>query len=96
METTAPTSTNKAATAAVNGLCAGVAATIDRILSFGVTTRIELTAVRGASNDSPLQHFEVELPRQQSNGFQWAEGAKVRLVPSHLAVFEHSGQDWVI
>ncbi len=75
---------------------AGVAATIDRILSFGVTTRIELTAVSSASNDSPLQHFEVELPRQQSNGFQWTEGAKVRLVPSNLAVFEHSGQDWVI
>ena len=75
---------------------AGIAATIDRILSFGVTTRIELTAIRSASNDAPPQHFEVELPRQQANGYQWAEGAKVLLVPSHLAVFEHSGQDWVI
>ena len=75
---------------------AGVAATIDRILTLGVTTRIELTAVREASNDAPTQHFEVELPRQQANGFQWSEGTKVRLVPSQLAVFENSGQDWVI
>ena len=74
----------------------GVAATIDRILSFGVTSRVELTAVGSAGKDNPPQHFEVELPRQQAIGGQWAEGAKVRLVPSHLRVFEHSGQDWVI
>jgi len=74
----------------------GVAATIDRILTLGVSTRIELTSIREASNDTPLQHFEVELPRQQANGYQWAEGERVRLVPSQLAVFENSGQDWVI
>ena len=75
---------------------AGVAATIDRVLTLGVTTRVELTSIREASNDTPVQHFEVELPRLQANGLQWAEGAKVRLVPSQLAVFENSGQDWVI
>ena len=73
-----------------------MAATIDRILTLGVTTRVELTSIRDADNDAPTQHFEVELPRQQANAYQWAEGAKVLLAPSHLAVFEHSGQDWVI
>ncbi|MBS1169281.1 MAG: sulfate transporter [Burkholderiaceae bacterium] len=74
----------------------GVAAVVDRVLSFGVTSRIELTSFNEASNDAPAQHFEVELPRLQANGCQWTAGTKVRLVPSQLKVFEHSGQDWVI
>ncbi|RJX30911.1 MAG: sulfate ABC transporter ATP-binding protein [Oxalobacter sp.] len=74
----------------------GVAAVIDRVLTFGVSTRIELTALPEASNEAPLQHFEVELPRQQANGYQWSAGERVRLVPSQLTVFENSGQDWVI
>lgn len=74
----------------------GVAATIDRILTLGVSTRVELTSLGNASNDTAVQHFEVELPRLQANGCIWTEGAKVRLIPSHLAVFENSGQDWVI
>jgi sulfate/thiosulfate transport system ATP-binding protein len=74
----------------------GVAAIIDRVLRLGASSRVELTSIREASNDTPLQHFEVELPRQQVNGYQWTEGEKVRLIPSHLAVFENSGQDWVI
>ncbi|MDR1310457.1 MAG: sulfate ABC transporter ATP-binding protein [Burkholderiaceae bacterium] len=74
----------------------GVAATIERILTLGVITRIELTSLHEVSGDLPLQHFEVELPRQQVQDHQWAEGEKVRLVPSHLTVFENSGQDWVI
>ena len=75
---------------------AGVSATIDRILTRGITTRIELSSIRDNANDTLLQHFEVELPRLQMNGYQWAEGDKVRLIPSQLAVFENSGQNWVI
>ncbi|WP_205202653.1 sulfate/molybdate ABC transporter ATP-binding protein [Azonexus hydrophilus] len=65
----------------------GVAAKISRILAFGVTARIELDGVNGASG----QHFEVELTREQVLQQGPAEGQQVRLVPSRLKVFEHTG-----
>ena len=69
------------------GAVEGVAAKISRILAFGVTARIELDGVNGASG----QHFEVELTREQVLQQGLAEGQQVRLVPSRLKVFEHTG-----
>ncbi len=63
----------------------GVAARISRILSFGVTARIELDGRNGSSG----QHFEVELTRERVAALGLAEGQDVRLVPSRLKVFEH-------
>ncbi|NBN93102.1 MAG: sulfate ABC transporter ATP-binding protein [Betaproteobacteria bacterium] len=61
----------------------GVAARISRILSFGVTARIELEGSNGASG----RHFEVELTREQVTKLALHEGQAVRLVPSRLKVF---------
>ncbi|NMF88895.1 sulfate/molybdate ABC transporter ATP-binding protein [Aromatoleum petrolei] len=66
---------------------AGVAARITRILAFGVTARIELDGLNGASG----QHFEVELTQQRVAEQNLAEGQAVRLLPSHLKVFERNG-----
>lgn len=70
-----------------SGTPEGVAAKISRILAFGVTARIELDGVNGSSG----QHFEVELTREQVLQQGLAEGQQVRLVPSRLKVFEHTG-----
>ncbi len=69
------------------GEALGVAAKISRILSFGVTARIELDGVNGSSG----QHFEVELTREEVQRLNLAEGQTVRLVPSRLKVFTHPG-----
>ncbi|WP_407279952.1 sulfate ABC transporter ATP-binding protein [Aromatoleum evansii] len=65
----------------------GVAARVTRILAFGVTARIELDGLNGASG----QHFEVELTQQRVAELNLAEGQAVRLLPSHLKVFERNG-----
>ncbi|NMG27328.1 sulfate/molybdate ABC transporter ATP-binding protein [Aromatoleum evansii] len=65
----------------------GVAARVTRILAFGVTARIELDGLNGASG----QHFEVELTQQRVAELNLAEGQAVRLIPSHLKVFERNG-----
>jgi sulfate transport system ATP-binding protein len=62
----------------------GVAARISRILAFGVTARVELDGVNGASG----QHFEVEITRSRVLELGLAEGQAVRLVPSRLKLFE--------
>ncbi|MDR3322683.1 MAG: sulfate ABC transporter ATP-binding protein [Zoogloeaceae bacterium] len=64
----------------------GVAARISRILAFGVTARIELEGINGATG----QHFEVEITREQVEQQGLSEGLEVRLVPSRLKVFEHN------
>jgi len=66
---------------------AGIAARINRILAFGVTARIELDGVNGATG----QHFEVEITRQRVLELGVQEGQAVRLVPSRLKVFEREG-----
>jgi sulfate transport system ATP-binding protein len=62
----------------------GVAARIGRILSFGVSARLELDGHNGASG----RHFEVEMTRARVTELGLAEGQLVRLVPSRLRVFE--------
>lgn len=61
----------------------GVPARISRVLSFGVTARVELDGLNGASG----QHFEVELTRERVAALALAEGQTVRLQPSRLRVF---------
>ena len=65
----------------------GIAARISRVLSFGVTARVELDGVNGSSG----QHLEVEITRQRVLELGLADGQVVRLVPSRLKVFERSG-----
>ncbi|GAB4364227.1 MAG: sulfate ABC transporter ATP-binding protein [Methylohalobius crimeensis] len=65
----------------------GVAARIDRILTFGMTARIELEGLNGSDG----RHFEVELPRGRIEALNLAEGQTVRLVPSKLKVFQREG-----
>ena len=61
----------------------GVVATVSRILSFGVTARVELDGANGASG----RHFEVELTRDRLLALDLREGQTVRLAPSQLKVF---------
>ena len=62
---------------------AGIAARINRVLAFGVTARIELDGINGATG----QHFEVELTRERVLEIGLKDGQEVRLVPSRLKVF---------
>jgi sulfate transport system ATP-binding protein len=62
---------------------AGVSARIARVLSFGVTARIELDGLNGLSG----QHFEVEMTRTRVEELGLQEGQPVRLLPSQLRVF---------
>ena len=73
----------------------GVAATINRILSFGGVARIELTGLNGAQGGE-TKHFEVKLPREKVTALALADGLAVRIVPSHLRVFERNMQDYAI
>ena len=67
----------------------GVKATIDRILSFGLNSRIELSA-EVVLEDGNKQHFyEVELPRSEVLKRGLSEGQQVRIAPSQLRVFEN-------
>ncbi len=61
----------------------GVPARISRVLSFGVTARVELDGLNGATG----QHFEVELTRERVAALALAEGQTVRLHPQRLRVF---------
>lgn len=61
----------------------GVPARVSRVLSFGVTARVELDGLNGATG----QHFEVELTRERVDALALQEGQAVRLQPSRLRVF---------
>ena len=63
---------------------AGIAARVSRVLAFGITARVELDGVNGARG----QHFEVEITRERIERLGLAEGQAVRLLPSHLSLFE--------
>jgi sulfate transport system ATP-binding protein len=66
----------------------GVLAKIDRILSFGLNSRIELSALSTADGGNAHQFYEVELPRSEVNNRGLVEGQQVRIIPSQLRVFE--------
>lgn len=59
----------------------GVAATVSRVLSFGMSTRVEL--------EGQGRHFEVELSRERAEALGLTVGQAVRLAPSNLRVFEY-------
>ena len=61
----------------------GVPARVSRVLSFGVTARVELDGLNGATG----QHFEVELTRERVEALALQEGQTVRLHPQRLRVF---------
>ncbi len=67
----------------------GVIAKVNRIQAFGKTARVELTGTHAASG---TEHYEVELTEQQLLALQLAEGLSVRLVPSHLRIFQQNGK----
>lgn len=66
----------------------GVLAVVDRILSFGVNSKVELSAINLETDQRSSQHFEVELPRSEVVSQQIIEGQRVRLVPSKLKLFK--------
>jgi sulfate transport system ATP-binding protein len=68
----------------------GVLAKIDRILSFGLNSRIELSALSTADGGNAHQFYEVELPRLEVAKRDLAEGQQVRIIPSQLRVFENN------
>lgn len=69
----------------------GIPAVIDRILSFGPTSKIELTSsVTFADNGRPIE-YEVHWPRKRVVEASLKEGMHVKLVPNGLRVFSHTG-----
>lgn len=64
---------------------AGVSARVCRVLSFGLSARVELEGVNGASG----QHYEVEIGNDRARALQLEKGQRVRLVPSNLRLFQH-------
>lgn len=67
----------------------GIAAKVDRILSFGNQVRVELDGLNGASG----QHFEVALTADEAKILVLKKGQSVRLVPSRLKLFQRSSTD---
>ncbi len=66
----------------------GVLAKIDRILSFGLNAKIELTAINPSDSKEAPQFYEVEIPRAELNKRNYTEGQRVRITPSQLRIFE--------
>ncbi len=64
----------------------GLAASVVRVLSFGVSSRVELDGRGSAAG----QHFEVELPQAEVGKLALQPGQHVRLLPSRLRLFERS------
>ena len=60
---------------------AGLAATVERVLSFGAAARVELTGPNG-------QHLEAELSREAAALLNLQSGQRVRLNASRLSLFE--------
>ena len=66
---------------------AGVGARVVRVLTFGVSARVELDGTGSAEG----QHFEVELPQKEVQKLTLNPGQAVRLLPSKLKLFERVG-----
>ncbi len=64
----------------------GVSARVNRVLSFGLSSRVELDGVNGATG----QHFEVEISSEQVSVLNLQRGQLVRLKPSALRLFERN------
>ncbi len=66
----------------------GVYAGVERVLSIGATSRVELIGL-DINDDKTNQNYEVELTRLEIAGLNVKEGDRVYLVPKKLSVFEH-------
>ncbi len=66
----------------------GIVAKIDRILSFGTNSRIELSANQLTEGIEKLHYYEVELSRIEVEKRKLIEGMKVRIVPANLKIFK--------
>lgn len=62
---------------------AGIAARVERVLTFGPTARVELT---GAERESS-RFYEVELSRERVAALNLANGQRVRLKPARIRLF---------
>ena len=71
-----------------DGDTTGIAARIERVLSFGASARVELTGLVTQLGEPELRHYEVEVARQELGELALSEGQIVRLVPQQLRVFE--------
>lgn len=67
----------------------GIPAVIDRILSFGPTSKIELTSTETYADSGRAVEFEVHWPRNRVTDAALKEGMHVKLVPNGLRVFGH-------
>jgi sulfate transport system ATP-binding protein len=67
---------------------AGLGARVVRVLSFGVSSRVELDGTGSAEG----QHFEVELAQPEVQKLALIQGQSVRLLPSRLKLFERAEQ----
>ena len=59
----------------------GIEASVNRVLSFGAASRVELS---GTDN----QHYEVELARERADALALSADQRVWLVPQRLSVFD--------
>ena len=64
----------------------GRRAQVIRVLSFGVSARVELQSL----GNEDEQHFEVEITREQAQALQLQPGQVVRLLPSRLKLFQQA------
>jgi len=67
----------------------GIPAMIDRILSFGPTSKIELTSADVFTDSGRPVEFEVHWPRRRVEDASLKEGMQVKLIPNGLRVFGH-------
>jgi sulfate transport system ATP-binding protein len=71
-----------------SSITTGIAATVERILQFGNSTRVELDGVNGSTG----QHFEVLLSAEQALSLNLQSGQRVRLLPSSLKIFQRENK----
>lgn len=68
----------------------GISAIIDRILTFGAISRIDLSSNDNHDKSINQQHYEVEIPYAQMLQENLEAGMKVRLIPAKLRIFEQT------
>src|SRR5574343_189782 len=66
----------------------GVYAIVERVLTFGATSRVELIGL-DINDEKTSMNYEVELTRLEMAGLNISEGDHVYLVTRKLSVFEH-------
>jgi sulfate transport system ATP-binding protein len=66
---------------------AGIPAVIDRILSFGPASKIELTATVALTDSGKAQEYEIQWPKDRMQQAALKEGMTVKLVPTALRIF---------